>query len=133
LEAEFQAIRKLRPKYNTANMAKCGTLSGYKLHVARNELPCDPCREAENAHARKKRRAKGIEPRREAQCGTYGGYCAHLSRGETACDPCREANAAYAKARRRAKGMRPNEGVSAKAKERWAAIRQETQGRTTAL
>lgn len=132
LEAEFQAIRKLRPKYNTANTAKCGTLSGYKLHAARNEPPCDPCREAGSAHRRDRRREKGISPPQKAQCGTYGGYCAHMRRREPACDPCREAHTEYAKTRRREMGAVPNEESSVKAKERWAAIRLAAQDQAQA-
>jgi hypothetical protein len=104
LEAESQAIRALQPRYNTANTAKCGTLSGYKRHAARKEEACDPCREASNAHRRERSRSKGVPPAPgRAACGTYAGYLAHLDRNEVTCDECRAANAAYARSRYKAR------------------------------
>lgn len=98
--AESQAIRALNPKYNQADTAKCGTLSGYKRHIAKQEAACEACREASNEHRRARNRSKGILPVPVPQCGTYGGYGAHLRRGETPCDACRAANTKYSRNRR---------------------------------
>jgi len=100
-EAESQAIRALRPKYNLKSTAQCGTLSGYKRHSARREEACRPCLDALNAFHREERRQKGIEAPPVAQCGTYGGYFAHLRNDEAPCDPCRAANTEYARNRYR--------------------------------
>lgn len=36
----------------------CGTTAGYQRHIRRKESPCDACREARNAYARRKRAAE---------------------------------------------------------------------------
>jgi hypothetical protein len=98
--AEYRTIRELHPRYNRVGTAPCGTLKGYKTHLAFGEPTCTPCREASNAFARDRRRAEGIGPPKRAQCGTYGGYFAHLRRGEATCAACREANRSYQAERR---------------------------------
>lgn len=100
-EAESQAIRTLRPKYNLSGTAQCGTLSGYKRHRARHEQACQPCIDALNAFHREERRKNGVGPAPVSQCGTYGGYFAHLRRDELPCDLCKEAAAEYHKNRSR--------------------------------
>lgn len=36
----------------------CGTTAGYQRHIRRKEAPCEACREARNAYARRKRAAE---------------------------------------------------------------------------
>jgi hypothetical protein len=105
--AEYRTIRELHPKHNRVGNASCGTLKGYKTHLAFGEPTCEPCRQAANAYARERRRAKGIGPPKQAQCGTYAGYFAHLDRGEATCDACREANRAHHAERRRKRRESP--------------------------
>ncbi|MBD9723453.1 endonuclease VII domain-containing protein [Streptomyces caniscabiei] len=74
-----------------------GTVAGYEAHIAADQVPCQPCREASAAHdfgpvcARPTRRCP------DGRTGTRAGYLAHLYAGEPACDACLKGSAAEEK------------------------------------
>lgn len=87
------------------NQPKCGTQYGYKLHRARKEDACDPCKAANTeANAKRKAAREAGKPGRrtgrpagrltDIEHGTTRGYAAHRRRGIPTCAPCRAANAA---------------------------------------
>lgn len=72
-----------------------GTTAGYDRHRRRKEPTCQPCRDANAAKGRQRRRDQGIPPRQLAQCGTNAGKQAHYRKQEPPCQPCVEAARTY--------------------------------------
>lgn len=68
----------------------CGTEAAYYRHRFRGEEPCDIDREAVNAAATRRRRAKGVKPLPKAKHGTPSKYA-----GGCRCVFCRDAQAEY--------------------------------------
>ena len=66
--------------------ARCGTVPGYRQHLASEQTPCQPCQAAED-----QRQIRWRAHMTPAECGTKGGYKRHITRHEKACAPCREA------------------------------------------
>lgn len=88
----------------------CGTLAGYKRHIATGTRACDDCKAANAKYQRDRRagRTPAPAPRaRTAEHGTEAGYKAHSRRNEPACAPCTQAMRARSReraaARRRAR------------------------------
>lgn len=66
----------------------CGTLAGFRKHLAGGEDVCGPCADADE---RRKRRMV---------CGSRNGYMAHKRSGEEACRACLDASAEYGRMER---------------------------------
>jgi hypothetical protein len=75
----------------------CGTEAAYRRHLAHQETPCEPCKQAHRDHDRRYRPT----PTRfdKPDCGTVAGYRWHRKHGEPQCRPCKDALAAYARSR----------------------------------
>lgn len=78
-------------------LAPCGTVSAYKRHSRKGEIPCDACRAANRERSRQQYQ-KSLPPdykkREPAPCGTSGALARHRRRGEKPCETCRFAEVA---------------------------------------
>lgn len=72
---------------------KCGTLTGRSRHIRAGEQLCRACKDAANANAAERRKAKAAgKPKRtrpRPPCGSPGGSRSHRRHGEPVCEPCR--------------------------------------------
>lgn len=84
-----------KPVRSKAQVAKCGTVTGYKRHRANGEAACKSCREANAAYERDRAgRSPDARGRMRANlrpCGTMAAYQRHKRAGEEPCGPCKEA------------------------------------------
>lgn len=74
-----------------------GTVVGYAAHIAVDQVPCQPCRDASAAHDYGSVCARPTRRCPEGRTGTRSGYLAHLYAGEPACDACLKGAAALEK------------------------------------
>jgi len=72
-------------------VGKCGSLRGYRIHLEKREVPCQPCCDA-NAEQQRNRRPQRRKAAANTECGQPGGYYKHLRRKQDPCGPCREAH-----------------------------------------
>lgn len=78
---------------------RCGSVPGYRDHLARRQRTCQPCRTAYAMYIaiRRHRRAHGIPtpPRQLRPCGTHAAHERHKTRGEQPCQLCEQAESDY--------------------------------------
>lgn len=97
----FPEVQKRPPR---PRVAAHGTRSGYALHIAAKEKPCEPCRAANREYLaawKVRAKARAITTGWTGEkCGTLAGFKSHYYHAVPVCDPCRAANAEYCRARR---------------------------------
>lgn len=109
-------ISKPRPPRKIAEIAECGTLSGWHRHRDLEEKPCEKCRLEKNRYNRERyyaTKANGHKPigriPDEREHGSTKGRDQHKRAGEEVCRPCKDAYNAYTRdlnARKRAEAKR---------------------------
>lgn len=88
---------------------RCGTKAGYMAHYRRDEGPCDPCKDANNAaRPERPRRREPRPPVQREVCGTSEGGSRHSKNGERWCAPCRQARSEKLQSRRPSRPERPH-------------------------
>ena len=76
-----------------ATLSTCGTDNGYRTHLRRGQVACEPCK-AGHREAGRAWRYGPDRPRRVLQpCGTAAAYNRHRNRREVPCRPCMDAHA----------------------------------------
>lgn len=92
--AKFAYFRKSESQINGGprRPVTCGTISGYRRHLADKETPCQRCRQAHNDYHRKYR-ARRIKS--GALCGTLVGWRQHVKEGTPKCRKCKDAYNEY--------------------------------------
>jgi len=78
----------------------CGTYSGYRAHLRKEEQACQDCKDAANAYWRNHYQERKAKPKRVYEfspdaCGTNAGYARHKRYNIPPCDACRQATAQY--------------------------------------
>ena len=94
---KVKAPKQLKPRGprrrpHPSTLKPCGTKAAYDRHRYNQEVPCDPCAEANRAFYRSKHKKK---QRKHIPCGTTSGEALHRRRKEKPCDPCKQARSIY--------------------------------------